>query len=262
MNAAGSLGPWSFLLVVPSSAASWCWSSPGLSCSSRRGCSWPPRAVPRLVRLHPDGTGRVLTERDVLSNEVRAATAPLASGYADLLARVVDASRDDQRVRALWLSGSVGRGVADAGSDLDLVVTVSDRAAFADASSWDVLDPVITVPIPGLPGLLRVHHARGAAGRRRAGDARRTSRRRRTRPGAGPGPRRSRCSDTDAGTSGHAGRGPDAGDRHRVPAPVRDLPGRGGRARGLAAGSGGRAQLRRMLYDLFVESNQPLPSWA
>lgn len=83
---------------------------------------------------------------------MRAATAPLASGYADLLARVVQRIADDQRVRALWLSGSVGRGVADAGSDLDLVVTVSDRAAFADASSWDVLDPVITVPIPGLPG--------------------------------------------------------------------------------------------------------------
>ncbi|HET7430620.1 MAG TPA: nucleotidyltransferase domain-containing protein [Nocardioides sp.] len=85
-------------------------------------------------------------------DDVRAALAPLEAGYAELLARVVDHVADDERVRALWLAGSVGRGVADAGSDLDLVVTVADRDAFADAASWDVLDPVITLPLPGLPG--------------------------------------------------------------------------------------------------------------
>jgi len=58
----------------------------------------------------------------------------------------------DVRVRALWLGGSIGRGVADAGSDLDLVVTVTDVAAFSEPGSWAVVDPVITTPIPGMPG--------------------------------------------------------------------------------------------------------------
>jgi predicted nucleotidyltransferase len=88
----------------------------------------------------------------VLPWEVRAAIAPLEHGYADLLAAVVDLVAADPRVRALWLGGSVGRGVADAGSDLDLLVTVADRDAFGDATYWDVLDPVITLPIHGLPG--------------------------------------------------------------------------------------------------------------
>jgi hypothetical protein len=87
-----------------------------------------------------------------LSREVLAAVAPLEDGYADLLASVTHLVDDDPRVRALWLGGSVGRGVADAGSDLDILVTVADRDAFGDASYWDVLDPVITLPIPGLPG--------------------------------------------------------------------------------------------------------------
>jgi hypothetical protein len=88
----------------------------------------------------------------VLDDEVQAAVAPLEPGYADLLSRVVGTLADDDRVRALWLAGSVGRRVADAGSDLDLVVTVTDLAAFADPHVWDVLDPVITTPIPGTVG--------------------------------------------------------------------------------------------------------------
>ena len=83
---------------------------------------------------------------------VLGAIAPLEQGYGDLLGRVVDRVSVDDRVRALWLGGSIGRGVADAGSDLDLVVTVTDRDAFADPSYWDVVDPVITIPIPGLTG--------------------------------------------------------------------------------------------------------------
>jgi predicted nucleotidyltransferase len=65
---------------------------------------------------------------------------------------VVRQVRSDERVRALWLAGSVGRGDADAGSDLDLVVTVVDPAEFADPAVWAVVDPLITLPIPGLPG--------------------------------------------------------------------------------------------------------------
>jgi hypothetical protein len=87
-----------------------------------------------------------------LDDAVLTAIEPLEPGYADLLSRIVDHVRSDDRVRALWLAGSVGRGDADAGSDLDLVLTVSGRDAVAEAGVWDVLDPVITTPIPGMPG--------------------------------------------------------------------------------------------------------------
>jgi hypothetical protein len=101
-------------------------------------------AVRPVVALLGDGKfGRV---------DVGEAIAPLEPGYDALLARVVEVLEPDPRVRALWLAGSVGRGVADAGSDLDLVVTVSSPAEFADASVWAALDPVITTPIPGMPG--------------------------------------------------------------------------------------------------------------
>ena len=47
---------------------------------------------------------------------------------SDLLDRIVAVLRDDRRVRADWLSGSVGRGDEDALSDLDLSVVVSDES--------------------------------------------------------------------------------------------------------------------------------------
>jgi hypothetical protein len=84
--------------------------------------------------------------------DVGEAIAPLEPGYDALLARVVAVLEADDRVRALWLAGSVGRGVADAGSDLDLVVTVSSVDGFVDPGVWAVLAPVVTTPIPGLPG--------------------------------------------------------------------------------------------------------------
>jgi hypothetical protein len=87
----------------------------------------------------------------VLDDVVRAAVAPLEPGYADLLRRVVQSLQGDDRVRALSLAESVGRGVAGAGSDLDLVVTVTDVAAFTEAHVWDVVDPVITTTTTGHP---------------------------------------------------------------------------------------------------------------
>jgi hypothetical protein len=67
---------------------------------------------------------------------------------------VVDllAARDE--VRAVWLAGSVGRGSADAGSDLDLIVTVADAAFddLADPSVWAPLDPLLCLDLPFLPG--------------------------------------------------------------------------------------------------------------
>jgi hypothetical protein len=89
----------------------------------------------------------------MLSEEVQSAVAPLEEGYLDLLARIVSELTADVRVRAVWLAGSVGRRVADAGSDLDLVLTVTDVEPFRDPAAWRVLDAVIVVPIPDLRGL-------------------------------------------------------------------------------------------------------------
>jgi predicted nucleotidyltransferase len=51
-----------------------------------------------------------------------------------LLARIADVLTADPRVTAVWLSGSFGRNVADAWSDLDLYIAVDDDAfaAFLD----------------------------------------------------------------------------------------------------------------------------------
>ncbi len=87
-----------------------------------------------------------------LSADVLDAISSLEDGYAALLARVVEGLEDDDRVRAVWLGGSVGRGVADAGSDLDLVVTVTDPSAFLDADVWTTVGAVIALPIPGVAG--------------------------------------------------------------------------------------------------------------
>lgn len=91
--------------------------------------------------------------------------APLPPGYAGLLDRIVDAVSADSRVVALWLSGSLGRGVADAGSDLDLIVTVEDDShdAFvsAGAATWAFLEPAITYEMPGLAGSFALTTADG-----------------------------------------------------------------------------------------------------
>ncbi|HEV2065959.1 MAG TPA: nucleotidyltransferase domain-containing protein, partial [Thermomicrobiales bacterium] len=52
----------------------------------------------------------------------------LARQRDDLLVRVEDALRSDERVVAAWLAGSFGRGTEDAWSDLDLHVVVRDDA--------------------------------------------------------------------------------------------------------------------------------------
>jgi len=55
-----------------------------------------------------------------------AAVAVLPETYRHLFERAVAVLGADERVRALWLSGSLARGVADAASDLDLIVAVAD----------------------------------------------------------------------------------------------------------------------------------------
>lgn len=84
--------------------------------------------------------------------DVTEAIASLEPGYDALLRTLTALVEPDPRVRALWLTGSVGRGVADAGSDLDVLVTVTSTEEFTDPAIWAPLDPVISTPIPGLPG--------------------------------------------------------------------------------------------------------------
>jgi hypothetical protein len=86
-----------------------------------------------------------------------AALTPLPPPYRDLFARLLDVAAADDRVLAVWLSGSVGRGVADAGSDLDVVLTVTDEAATEFAAEWRgwlgrVTPTVLARDLPRLPG--------------------------------------------------------------------------------------------------------------
>jgi hypothetical protein len=82
---------------------------------------------------------------------------PLPAGYRELYERVLAAAASDDRVRAMWLSGSLGRGVADAGSDLDVVLAVAPAAFDTFAASWrdwlaSVTPTVLAKPLPRLPG--------------------------------------------------------------------------------------------------------------
>ncbi|WP_020577296.1 aminoglycoside 6-adenylyltransferase [Actinopolymorpha alba] len=65
-----------------------------------------------------------------------AALGPLPAGYHRLFARLLDVVEHDERIRALWLSGSLARGVADAGSDLDIILAVRDADFDTYAATW------------------------------------------------------------------------------------------------------------------------------
>ncbi len=81
----------------------------------------------------------------------------LAPGYRHLVDRARSVFEAHDRVRALWLSGSLARGVADAASDLDLLIAVRDDDCQTVAASWrEALTPitptVVAQPLPSLPG--------------------------------------------------------------------------------------------------------------
>ena len=89
--------------------------------------------------------------RDVPGIEV------LPSGYASLLARATTVFLGDERVRALWVSGSLGRGDADPSSDLDLLIAVADEGFDGFAATWrdwlaEITPTVLAKPLPFLPG--------------------------------------------------------------------------------------------------------------
>jgi hypothetical protein len=83
----------------------------------------------------------------------------LEPGYGALFDRAVDVFGADERVRALWLSGSLGRGDADAMSDLDLLVAVADDEMASFNDSWhewlaSITPTLIARPLPFAPGSL------------------------------------------------------------------------------------------------------------
>jgi hypothetical protein len=75
---------------------------------------------------------------------VREALTSMPDGHADLLCSVVDLLSARPEVRARWVSGSVGREAADAGSDLNLVLTVANDAfeRLSERGVWAPLDPL------------------------------------------------------------------------------------------------------------------------
>jgi predicted nucleotidyltransferase len=120
---------------------------------------WQAAAAPtRGVRAGADADCEDdVTTSPPLPASVVAGMAAMPVEYQPLLVGVRDVLERDRRILALFLGGSIGRGVADAGSDLDLLVTVADADLEAVAVELAgmlavVVDPVISLPIPGMPG--------------------------------------------------------------------------------------------------------------
>jgi hypothetical protein len=193
---------------------------------------------------------------------------PLPSGYAALFERVLRVAEADDRIRALWLSGSVGRGIADAGSDLDIVLAVAPADYDGFAASWrdwlaGVTPTVLARELPGLPGsfysvtpdCLRLDVVAERAGLARPADL----------------ARRVLVLDKDgaahAGASHRAdapeGGGPDAARLAEMVAEfLRQMtifPAAVVARQDWLLGVVGVQNVHLMLYQLFVEANQPLP---
>jgi hypothetical protein len=85
------------------------------------------------------------------------AVAVLPESYHRLFARAVEVLGADERVRAMWLSGSLARGAGDAASDLDLIVAVDDESHETFAATWEewlaaITPTVLAKPLPFAPG--------------------------------------------------------------------------------------------------------------
>jgi hypothetical protein len=235
---------------------------------------------------------------------------PLPAGYRVLLGRLLDVAADDDRVRAVWLSGSVGRGVADAGSDLDVVLAVADEAFEEFAASWRawlalVTPTVLARELPGLPGSwhsLTPGCERFDVVTQRASAALRAGSRRRelvlakdeepgTPAGEGAGHPQPAAAEQAAGPDpAEQAAGPDPAEQAAGPDPAEQAAGPDPAEQAAGPdpatltgiveeflrqqaifpaavvarsdwllGVQGIQQVHLMLYQLFVESNQPLP---
>ncbi|QDP97358.1 nucleotidyltransferase domain-containing protein [Microlunatus elymi] len=85
--------------------------------------------------------------------EPTAALAPLPQTYHRLFERVLQLAEPDQRIRGLWLSGSLARGEADAGSDLDLLLAIADDDFDDFVANWrdwvaQLGEPLLALQIP------------------------------------------------------------------------------------------------------------------
>jgi hypothetical protein len=83
----------------------------------------------------------------------------LPEGYGGLFDDAAAVLSADDRVRALWVHGSVGRAEADASSDLDLLLAVRDEhfdEFWAEWRSWlsAITPTVLARPVPWVPGIL------------------------------------------------------------------------------------------------------------
>ncbi len=86
-----------------------------------------------------------------------AALAPLPEGYHVLFGRLLEVVEGDPRIRALWVSGSLARGVADGGSDLDVLLAIRDQDFDTFAANWrdwlgSVTPTLVARALPNAPG--------------------------------------------------------------------------------------------------------------
>jgi hypothetical protein len=65
-----------------------------------------------------------------------AALAELVPSYRPIFDRLLSVSEGDDRIRALWLSGSLAKGTADGGSDLDVLLAIRDGDVEGFAAHW------------------------------------------------------------------------------------------------------------------------------
>ncbi|NYH91039.1 nucleotidyltransferase domain-containing protein [Actinopolymorpha rutila] len=195
---------------------------------------------------------------------IPSALAPLPAGYADLYRRLYHVADADERIRAMWLSGSLARGDADAGSDLDVLLAVRDDDFDAFVESWrdwlaTITPTLVARALPFAPGAF---YSTTTDCLRLDVVTERVS-------GLAETPHRSRLVVLDrdgldaAVPAREPGRGPDTEQMARLveeffrqqaifPAAVV--------ARGdWLCGCVGVQQAQQMLYDVFVQANQPLP---
>jgi hypothetical protein len=86
-----------------------------------------------------------------------ASLAALPESYRPIFDRLLAACLDDPRIRALWLSGSLARGTADRGSDLDALIAVRDEDFDEFAAHWrewlaTIVPTLIARELPFAPG--------------------------------------------------------------------------------------------------------------
>ena len=82
----------------------------------------------------------------------------LPAGYQQLLDGARRRFEGDERVRGMWLGGSLGRGTADAASDLDVLLAVADDAFDDFVAGWrtwlaDITPTVLAEALPFAPGM-------------------------------------------------------------------------------------------------------------